>query len=135
MAKVVLAMSGGVDSSVAAHLLLEAGHEVVGVFMRHGAASAEVSRVENVPAGASLPVVPAGNAPGARADPNRGCCSASDAIDARWVAAKLDIPFYALDLQSDFRRIVDYFVDDYIAGRTPNPCVKCNHWIKFGRLF
>jgi tRNA-specific 2-thiouridylase len=51
------------------------------------------------------------------------------------VAAKLGIPFYALDLQADFRRIVDYFVEDYLSGRTPNPCVKCNHWIKFGRLF
>lgn len=135
MAKVVLAMSGGVDSSVAAHLLLEAGHEVVGVFMRHGEASAEVCRVDNPPAGASLPVVTAGSATGARADHKQGCCSASDAIDARRVAAKLNIPFYALDLQSDFRRIVNYFVDDYLAGRTPNPCVKCNHWIKFGRLF
>lgn len=47
----------------------------------------------------------------------------------------MDIPFYALDLQQDFKRIVDYFVDDYLNGRTPNPCVKCNHWIKFGRLF
>src|SRR5690606_32790460 len=123
------------DSSVAAHLLLEAGHEVVGVFMRHGQASAEVCRVDNPPAGASLPVVTAGSATGARADHKQGCCSASDAIDARRVAAKLNIPFYALDLQSDFRRIVNYFVDDYLAGRTPNPCVKCNHWIKFGRLF
>lgn len=135
MAKVVLAMSGGVDSSVAAHLLLQAGHEVVGVFMRHGEASAEVCRVENPQPGMTLPVVTAGDAAGSRADHKQGCCSASDAADARRVAAKLKIPFYALDLQSDFRRIVDYFVDDYLAGRTPNPCVKCNHWIKFGRLF
>ncbi|MCL4167116.1 UNVERIFIED_CONTAM: hypothetical protein GTU68_015420 [Idotea baltica] len=47
----------------------------------------------------------------------------------------MNIPFYALDLQQDFKRIVDYFVDDYLSGRTPNPCVKCNHWIKFGKLF
>jgi tRNA-uridine 2-sulfurtransferase len=135
MAKVVLAMSGGVDSSVAAHLLLQAGHEVVGVFMRHGEASAQVCRVESSGGRSTLPVVTAGGAPGGRADHKQGCCSASDAVDARRVAAKLDIPFYALDLQSDFRRIVDYFVADYLAGRTPNPCVKCNHWIKFGRLF
>lgn len=134
MAKVVLAMSGGVDSSVAAHLLLEAGHHVVGVFMRHGEASANACKIEGAPAGLTLPVVTAGDS-GGRADHKQGCCSASDAVDARRVAAKMNIPFYSLDLQSDFRRIVDYFVDEYISGRTPNPCVKCNHWIKFGRLF
>jgi tRNA-specific 2-thiouridylase len=134
MAKVVLAMSGGVDSSVAAHLLLEAGHDVVGVFMRHGEASANACKIEGNAAGLTLPVVTAGDS-GGRADHKQGCCSASDAVDARRVAAKMNIPFYSLDLQSDFRRIVDYFVDEYISGRTPNPCVKCNHWIKFGRLF
>ena len=126
MARVVLAMSGGVDSSVAAHLLLESGHEVVGVFMRHGEESSEACQVESP---GSLPIL------GGRADHKQGCCTASDAADARRVAAKMEIPFYALDLQEDFRRIVDYFVDDYLSGRTPNPCVKCNHWIKFGRLF
>ena len=131
MARVVLAMSGGVDSSVAAHLLLEAGHEVIGVFMRHGEESSEVCRTDGE-AGTTLPVLGSG---AARAGHKQGCCSASDAADARRVASRLGIPFYALDLQQDFRRIVDYFVDDYLAGRTPNPCVKCNHWIKFGRLF
>lgn len=138
MAKVVLAMSGGVDSSVAAHLLQQAGHDVVGVFMRHGEASAAACQVTagGSPAAThslSLPV--AGAVSGGRSDHKQGCCSATDALDARRVAAKLDIPFYSLDLQADFRRIVDYFVDEYVAGRTPNPCVKCNHWIKFGRLF
>ncbi|MFK8113603.1 MAG: tRNA 2-thiouridine(34) synthase MnmA [Rubripirellula sp.] len=133
MARVVLAMSGGVDSSVAAHLLLEAGHDVVGVFMRHGEESSQVCKVDESGKSASLPVL-SGLAQG-RADHKQGCCTASDAADARRVAAKMDIPFYALDLQQDFRRIVDYFVDDYLNGRTPNPCVKCNHWIKFGRLF
>ena len=129
MARVVLAMSGGVDSSVAAHLLLEAGHDVIGVFMRHGEESSQACRADSdTPAG--LPVLG-----GARADHKQGCCTASDAADARRVALKMGIPFYALDLQRDFRRIVDYFVDDYLSGRTPNPCVKCNHWIKFGRLF
>jgi len=135
MAKVVLAMSGGVDSSVAAHLLLQAGHDVVGVFMRHGEASAQACKIEGASPSFTLPVVTAGDSSGGRADHKQGCCSASDAVDARRVAAKMDIPFYSLDLQSDFRRIVDYFVDEYISGRTPNPCVKCNHWIKFGRLF
>ena len=133
MARVVLAMSGGVDSSVAAHLLLEEGHEVVGVFMRHGEESSEVCRVEDTGKSTNLPIL-SGLAQG-RADHKQGCCTASDAADARRVAAAMDIPFYALDLQQDFKRIVDYFVDDYLNGRTPNPCVKCNHWIKFGKLF
>jgi len=132
MARVVLAMSGGVDSSVAAHLLLEEGHEIIGVFMRHGEESSQVCRVSES-ANASLPVL--GGLAQGRADHKQGCCTASDAADARRVASKMNIPFYALDLQQDFRRIVDYFVDDYLNGRTPNPCVKCNHWIKFGRLF
>lgn len=135
MAKVVLAMSGGVDSSVAAHLLLEAGHEIIGVFMRHGEDSASACRTASPTGRGGLPVLPASTGDSARADHKQGCCTASDAADARRVAAKLDIPFYALDLQSDFRRIVEYFVDDYVNGRTPNPCVRCNQWIKFGRLF
>ncbi|MCD0463278.1 tRNA 2-thiouridine(34) synthase MnmA [Roseiconus lacunae] len=132
MARVVLAMSGGVDSSVAAHLLKEAGHEVIGIFMRHGEESSEVCKVDSS-TDTALPVL--GGLASGRADHKQGCCTASDAADARRVAAAMEIPFYALDLQADFRRIVDYFVDDYLVGRTPNPCIKCNHWIKFGRLF
>ena len=125
MARVILAMSGGVDSSVAARLLLDAGQEVIGVFMRHGVESpAACDR--------SLPIV---SAPVASAGVQRGCCTAADAADARRVADCLDIPFYALDLQQEFGRVMDYFVDEYSSGRTPNPCVVCNHWIKFGRLF
>jgi tRNA-specific 2-thiouridylase len=130
MALVVLAMSGGVDSSAAAHLLLEAGHEVVGVFMRHGeaavAACAPDGRRENSPL---LPILER------RSDHKQGCCSSSDARDGRRVADRLGIPFYALDLQREFAGIVDYFITEYATGRTPNPCVMCNNRIKFGTLF
>jgi tRNA-specific 2-thiouridylase len=70
-----------------------------------------------------------------RADHKKGCCSAIDAGDARRVADRLDIPFYALDFERDFDRIIDYFADEYLAGRTPNPCVVCNSWLKFGQLW
>jgi tRNA-specific 2-thiouridylase len=113
-ARVVLAMSGGVDSSVAAYLLREQGYEVIGLFMRTG--------------------VHGGAADDARAH-KKGCCSALDAGDARRVADRLDIPFYALDFEQDFGRIIDYFADEYLAGRTPNPCVVCNNWLKFGKLW
>ncbi|MEC9095047.1 MAG: tRNA 2-thiouridine(34) synthase MnmA [Planctomycetota bacterium] len=129
MARVVLAMSGGVDSSVAAHLLLEQGHEIIGVFMRHGEDSAAACDLGSGKTNPLLPLLQN------RADHKQGCCSASDAEDARKVADKLSIPFYALNLQKDFRRIINYFVDEYTIGRTPNPCVMCNNWIKFGRLF
>ncbi len=65
----------------------------------------------------------------------QGCCSASDAADARRVADRLDIPFHALNFQDAFGRIKDYFADEYLAGRTPNPCVMCNNWLKFGKLW
>lgn len=126
--RVVLAMSGGVDSSAAAHLLLEQGYDVIGVFMRHGEESAKACKLDGSP-NPLLPILQG------RTDHKQGCCSASDALDARRVADKLGIPFYALDLQAEFSRIVDYFVDEYTHGRTPNPCVQCNNWIKFGRLF
>jgi tRNA-specific 2-thiouridylase len=129
MARVVLAMSGGVDSSVAAHLLLEAGHDVTGVFMRHGEESVSACAIDGKPIASLLPIVQE------RADHKQGCCSASDAADARRVADRLNIPFYALNLKAEFRQIIDYFVDEYTSGRTPNPCVMCNNWLKFGRLF
>jgi tRNA-uridine 2-sulfurtransferase len=109
--RVVLAMSGGVDSSVAAHLLKAQGHEVIGLFMRTGAHAENAER---------------------RA---KTCCSATDAVDAQNVADRLDIPFYALDFERDFARIIDQFADEYAAGRTPNPCVMCNIWLKFGKLW
>jgi tRNA-specific 2-thiouridylase len=118
-------MSGGVDSSVAASRLVAAGHEVVGLFMRHGEPPASDCATE---APAALPIVTA------RPGHKQGCCSASDAADARRVADRLGIDFYALDFREDFGRIVDYFVGEYTSGRTPNPCVMCNNWLKFGRL-
>ena len=128
MARVVLAMSGGVDSSVAAHLLQQQGHEVIGVFMRHGVHSPATACAAGEPA----PLLPIASV---RTDHKQGCCSAADAADARRVADRLEIPFYALDLQEEFARIIDYFVAEYTVGRTPNPCVMCNNWLKFGKLF
>jgi tRNA-specific 2-thiouridylase len=65
---------------------------------------------------------------------HRGCCSVSDAADARLVAAELDIPLYVCNFKKDFGRIIDYFAGEYASGRTPNPCVRCNDWLKFGKL-
>src|SRR5262245_56614086 len=127
MSRIVLAMSGGVDSSVAAWLLKEAGHEVIGVFIRHGEEAQDACAADGPP-GFQLPIFDA------RADHKQGCCSASDAEDARRVADRLDISFYALNLQAEFRQIIDYFIDEYTRGRTPNPCVQCNNWLKFGKL-
>ncbi len=134
MSLVVLAMSGGVDSSVAAHLLLEAGHEVVGVFMRHGEQSPAACAVGDdaeSQASSLLPQLPVVN----RLDHKQGCCTAADAEDARRVSDRLGMPFYAIDLNAEFGQIMDYFVAEYARGRTPNPCVQCNNWIKFGKLF
>ena len=128
MARVVMAMSGGVDSSVAAHLLQRQGYDVVGVFMRHG----EQSPLAACPTDLVRPRLPVIDG---RSDHKQGCCSAADADDARRVADQLNIPFYALNLQAEFGRIIDYFVAEYTAGRTPNPCVMCNNWLKFGKLF
>jgi tRNA-specific 2-thiouridylase len=135
MSRVVLAMSGGVDSSVAAHLLVEQGHEVIGVFMRHGelspACEQREARIEERGSDANSLLAPGSSA----LHHKKGCCTAIDADDARRVADKLGIPFYALNLQAEFVQIIDYFVNEYTAGRTPNPCVQCNNWIKFGKLF
>jgi tRNA-specific 2-thiouridylase len=103
---VLVAMSGGVDSSVAAALLRDAGHNVTGVTLKlWGGAS------------------------------DSGCCSVSDVEDARRVAAQLGIPHYVFDFTEDFNEhVVDPYVDAYSSARTPNPCVECNRAVKFGRL-
>ena len=130
----VLAMSGGVDSSVAAALLLERGYEVVGCFMRLGSEQeAEIAdgydNIREQTCDDSLK--PQASSPKPH---HQGCCSVNDAADARLVAARLGVPFYVLNFKRDFGRIMDYFVDEYNAGRTPNPCVRCNDWLKFGKL-
>ena len=108
--RVLVAMSGGVDSSVAAALMTEGGHEVVGVTLK-------------------LWSGPDGEMPTA------GCCTLSDSEDARRVAATLGIPYYVLDYTEEFRDgVVDRFVTDYASGRTPNPCIECNRTVKFDRL-
>jgi tRNA-specific 2-thiouridylase len=120
-------MSGGVDSSVAALLLQRAGYDVVGCFMRLGS-----------PGEAAVEMVEAGAGGAGVCKPvkigHQGCCSINDAQDARLVAAKLGIPFYVCNFKREFGRIIDYFVGEYAAGRTPNPCVRCNDWLKFGKL-
>jgi tRNA-specific 2-thiouridylase len=116
MARILLAMSGGIDSSVSAVLLRRAGHDVTGVFMRHGIAAGE----------AGVPEGPRGK---------QGCCSLEDSYDARRVADQLSIPFYTLNFEQPFRKIVDYFVAEYDRGATPNPCIVCNRDLKFGKLF
>ena len=109
--KVLAAMSGGVDSSVAAARMVDAGHEVVGV---HLALS---------------------SAPGTLRTGSRGCCSKEDAGDARRVADVLGIPFYVWDFAERFEAdVIADFVDSYARGETPNPCVRCNETIKFSAL-
>ena len=109
-AKLVVAMSGGVDSSVAAWLLCEQGLDLVGLFMRNGV------RV------------------GPDEAPRKSCCSLSDARDARMVAGRLGIPFQAVDLAEEFGDVIRYFLSEYARGRTPNPCAVCNRDLKFHRL-
>ena len=117
-------MSGGVDSSVAAALLKRQGYDVVGCFMRLGSPNG-VEAEEECKIDLTSPQP---------AKQKQGCCSVLDAGDARRVAQLLDIPFYVLNFQEDFGRVIDYFVSEYNRGRTPNPCVRCNDWLKFGRL-
>lgn len=105
--RIVVAMSGGVDSSVVAALLVEQGYEVVGITMRLYEAKKAT----------------------------RGCCSPDDLYDARSVAGELDIPFYVVNYQEEFRTtVIDPFISEYSRGRTPSPCILCNHAVKFDTL-
>ena len=108
--RVVVAMSGGVDSSVAAALMVEEGHETVGVGLR----------LADRPEQESF---------------HRGCCAPRDLADARAVAAQLDIPFYVMDVRESFKEsVIENFISEYENGRTPVPCVKCNQVVKFDYL-
>lgn len=110
--KVVVGMSGGVDSSVAAYLLKEQGYDVIGVTMQIWQ-DEETAAVEE----------------------NGGCCGLSAVDDARRVAAQLDIPYYVMNFKNDFKKnVIDYFVDEYKNGRTPNPCIACNRYVKWESL-
>ncbi len=108
--KIFVAMSGGVDSAVAALLLRRRGHDIVGIHLRTGVKSEGAS--------------------GARPR----CCGAEEAEDARRVCALLGVPFYVQDAEGAFGRVIADFVDSYARGETPNPCVACNTEIKFGTL-
>ena len=110
--KVLVAMSGGVDSSVAAALLISQGYEVIGATMKLWQDASDDA-----------------------AGPERSCCTLSAVEDARRVAQKLDIPHYVFNFQAAFSRdVIDYFTAEYLAGRTPNPCIACNRRLKFGAL-
>ena len=106
---VVVGMSGGVDSSVAAYLLKEQGYRVIGVTMQIWQDEEQAAMEEN-----------------------GGCCGLSAVDDARRVAARLEIPYYVMNFKREFKeQVIDYFVEEYAAGRTPNPCIACNRYVKW----
>ncbi len=117
--RIVIAMSGGVDSSTAAAILKDAGYDVIGISMQIWDYSAENHALS-----------------GAEGSDKFGtCCSLDDISDARRVAEKLGIPFYVINLEDEFKReVVDYFISEYLRGRTPNPCIPCNQRLKFDIL-
>ena len=110
--KVVVGMSGGVDSSVAACLLKEQGYDVIGVTM-------QIWQEEDPEA----------------VEENGGCCGLSAVDDARRVAWSLGIPYYVMNFRKEFKEsVMDYFVDEYLHGHTPNPCIACNRYVKWEAL-
>lgn len=110
--KVVVGMSGGVDSSVAAYLLKEQGYDVVGVTM-------QIWQDEDV----------------ATQSENGGCCGLSAVDDARRVAERLEIPYYVMNFKQEFKEnVMNYFATEYLHGRTPNPCIACNRYVKWESL-
>ena len=110
--KVVVGMSGGVDSSVAAYLLKEQGYDVIGVTMQIWQDKDPKEQEEN-----------------------GGCCGLSAVDDARRVAADLEIPYYVMNFKEEFKEnVVNYFIDEYLNGRTPNPCIACNRYVKWEAL-
>lgn len=110
--KVVVGMSGGVDSSVAAYLLKEQGYDVIGVTMQIWQDEEEMVRSEN-----------------------GGCCGLSAVEDARRVAEALEIPYYVMNFKKEFKcQVMDYFIEEYLCGRTPNPCIACNRYVKWESL-
>ena len=110
--KVVIGMSGGVDSSVAAYLLKKQGYDVVGVTM-------QIWQDEEI----------------AVQEENGGCCGLSAVDDARRVAQKLDIPYYVMNFKMEFKEnVIDYFIREYLEARTPNPCIACNRYVKWEAL-
>lgn len=109
--KVVIGMSGGVDSSVCAYLLLKKGYDVIGITLQVSQDDPEFTEREG------------------------GCCSLSDVEDARRVAYKLGIPFYVFNFRKNFKeKVIDNFIEEYLNGHTPNPCIRCNKYIKFEDL-
>jgi tRNA-uridine 2-sulfurtransferase len=108
---ILIAMSGGVDSSVTGALLKRDGHDIVGLFMRNGVTAGSAAKSNK-----------------------QGCCSLEDSNDARFVASQLGARFYVLNFAEDFERVIRYFVEEYKRGRTPNPCAVCNTDLKFGKL-
>lgn len=109
---VVVGLSGGVDSSVAAYLLKEQGYDVIGVTM-------QIWQEED----------------SCTVEENGGCCGLSAVEDARRVAQKLDIPYYVMNFRKEFQKqVIDYFTREYLEGRTPNPCIACNRYVKWESL-